>query len=350
MIDRPKKIDVLLFTKHLSTMIKSGIPISEALSTLSEQTKSKTFRKIIENIHNAVENGQSLSASMKKYPKVFDGFYVNLIEVSEKSGTLEENLEFMSKELSKSYALSKRIKSAMLYPAVIFFAVTIMGGFIALFVLPQLVDFFDALEVDLPTSTKILLFVANSFKDYGIYIIITFVLFMVALRLILNSRFVKPIWHSLIIKLPFIGNFVATTQLAQFSRNLGILLKSGVPIDESIYTTAKTLSNLKYRKSLIRIAKSIEKGNGISATIDKNKISIFPPLVSKMIGVGEKAGNLDEALLYLGDFYEEEIDNITKNMTTILEPILLIVIGLVVGFVALSIITPIYELSGSIRR
>lgn len=344
------QLDVLLFTKHMATMVKSGIPVSEALSTLSEQTKSKEFKKVIDDIYGDVQNGQPLAKAFSKYPHTFDSFYVSLIEISEDSGSMGENLEFMAKQLAKNYSLKKKIQTAMLYPTVIFVAATVMGGFISFFILPQLVDFFAAFEIDLPITTKILLFVANAFKNYGTFIILALIFVFISFRILIQTSFFKPRWDSMLIEIPIFGEFVMSSQLAQFTRNFGVLVKSGVPITRSIEITANTLSNLRYKHDLMKIGSSLAKGENISEAIEKGQYTEFPPLVAKMIGVGEKTGKLDESLLYLGDFYEEEIDTFSKNLTTILEPILLVIIGLVVGFVALSIISPIYELTGSIRK
>lgn len=343
-------LDKLLFTKHLAVMIKAGIPITEALATLVDQTKSQAFKKVLSGVLSDVENGQSLAKSLEKFPKVFDEFYVSLVEIGEESGTLEGNLEFLSLQLAKDYSLRKKIQGAMLYPGLVFTATFIMGGFIALFVLPKLVDFFSAFEIKLPITTRILLFFANTMKNYGVFIFGGLVLFMFVSSLVLSLPKVKPWWHRVILKFPLFGEMLAYGQLARFARNLGTLIKSGVPVTKSLETTADTLSNLKFKNDLNEINEYLTKGKNIGDALDSKKYAEFPPLVSKMISVGEKTGKLEETLLYLGDFYEDEIDNISKNLTTILEPVLLIAIGLIVGFVALAIISPIYELTGSIRR
>ncbi len=346
---KPKQLDILLFTRHLSTMVKSGIPIADALGTLSEQTKSSRFKKIIETILADIQNGQSLAKALAKHPDAFDQFYVHLIEVSEQSGSLEENLEFIAKELAKSYALQNKIKSALLYPGLLLFAATVMAGFIAFFVLPQLVDFFSAFDTDLPLATKILLFIARIMKDYGILIIIFLFAFTSLFQVTIRTPTIKPLWHAFVLKIPLIGTFIANSQLAQFTRNFGILIKSGVPISKSLDVTAETLSNEIFKRDIRKIGASLKQGKRISEAIQKGHYFEFPPLVIKMVEVGEKTGKLDESLLYLGDFFEEEIDNVSKNLTTIIEPVLLIGIGLIVGFLALAIITPIYDLTGTLR-
>lgn len=350
LFSRVSFLEKLLFTKHMSVMIKSGITVSESLSTLASQTKSSTFRKILLVMLSDVENGQSLAKSLEKHKKVFDDFYISLIKVGEESGTLEENLEFLAKQLSKDYGLRKKVQGAMIYPAIILGATFIMGSFISIFILPKLVDLFSSFETELPPTTKVLLFIAFSMKDYGTLIMTGIAGLTVLVYFLLKIQSIRFVWNTTLLRLPIIGVLINYGQLSRFSRNLGTLLKSGVPIVTSLETTANTLSNLKFKNDLKKVITDVNHGKNIADSLDKKSFYEFPPLVIKMIGVGEKTGKLDETLLYLGDFYDEEIDDISKNLTTMLEPILLIGIGLVVGFVALAIISPIYELTGSIRR
>lgn len=347
---RVSLLDKLIFTKHLAVMIKAGISLSESLEALGEQTRSKTFKRILSAVLADIENGQSLAKSLAKHPQVFDQFYISLIEVGEEAGRLEENLSFLAKHLAKDYNLRKKIQGAMLYPTLVFFAALIIGGFIAFFILPQFVDLFEAFDTELPMATKILLFIANIVKDYNIFIVIAFLAIILLFYLLLKIPSIKFHWHRQVLKLPLFGGFLTAAQLATFSRNLGIQLQSGVPIKRSLEVTSATLSNLKFKADLKEIAEVLAKGKDMGSTLEEKRFDEFPPIVAKMVAVGERTGNLGEMLLYLGDFYEEEIDNITKNLTTILEPILLLSIGLVVGFVAIAIISPIYQLTGSIRR
>jgi type IV pilus assembly protein PilC len=340
----------LLFTKHLDTMIKAGIPINEALVTLVGQAKSKAFKKVIEKVLKDVENGQSLSKSLSKHPNVFNEFYISLIEVGEESGTLESNLDFLAKQMTKDYSLRKKVKGALFYPALVITATIVLGTFISFFILPKLVDFFDSFDVELPPTTKVLMYVAFVMKNYGLIIILSlFGLIMLSITLV-RLRSVKYLWHKIMIRLPLFGKLIAYGQISRFARNFGTLIQSGVPITRSIEITANTLSNLKFKNDLVEVGKSLSKGKNIGKTLENKKFGEYPPIVSKMISIGEKTGKLDEALLYLGNFYEDEIDDMSKNLTTIIEPILLIVIAVAVGFVALAIISPIYELTGSIRN
>lgn len=350
-------LDRLLFTKHLSVMVRSGITIAEALEALVGQTKSTGFRPVLASVLADVENGKSLAQALAKHPRVFDQFYVSLIEVGEESGTLEENLDFLGNQLKKDYSLRQKIQGALLYPGIILVATTVMGGFISLFILPKLVDFFGSFQVKLPLATRILLFFANLMKNYGVLVISGALGAVVGFLLILQIPPVKRFWHRLILFTPLFGNLILAGQLARCTRNLGTLLKSGVPLTAGLRITTHTLDNITFKEALTFGEEEVKKGRPLAEALERFTIRLgtrpaplVPSLALKMIAVGEKTGKLEETLLYLGDFYDEEIDNFSKNLTTVLEPVLLLTIGLVVGFVAVAIISPIYELTGSISR
>jgi len=340
----------LLFTKHMAIMIKSGITLLDAIDTLREQTKSKAFQQILSQILTDTKNGQALSVSLQKYPDVFDQFYISLIEIGETSGTLEQNLEFLAVQLSKDFQLRKKIQGALMYPGLVLSATAIMGGFISFFILPKLVEFFSSFEVSLPLSTQILLGFAMVMKNYGALIfgglVVSFFVFISIIRI----PSIKFLWHKAILKIPIFGELLLYQELARFARNFGVLLKSGIPATKGLEVTAQTLSNVLFQRDIRIVAEKLAGGNSIGTTMKKLQFSEIPGIIVKMIAVGEKTGKLEDVLLYLGDYYEDEIENISKNLTTLLEPFLLIVIGIVVGFVALAIISPIYELTGSIKK
>lgn len=339
-----------MFTKHLATMYKAGIPLTESLETLILQTKSAKFKQVLQGTLADVDNGQSLAKALAKYPKIFDDFYISLINVSEESGTLEDNLEFMAGQLTKDNSLRKKIRGALVYPGIVVGIMVLMGVFISFFILPKLIDFFSSFDIELPFTTKVLLFIANAFKYHGLLIIVSAVSLVVVFRIAITLAPVKRTWHRVLLKMPIFGQLIAFGQVARFTRNLGTLIKSGVPIAKSLDITAETMSNLKFEKDLKAIASRLTKGKNIASAMENPEYWEFPPIVSKMISVGEKSGKLDEVLLYLSNFYEDEIDDLSKNLSTILEPVLLVIIAVMVGFVALSIISPIYQLTGSIGR
>lgn len=330
-------------------MIKSGITLSEALDTIASQTKSSKFRKVLNSVSADVKNGKSFPKALKTHPKVFSQFYIVLTEVGEESGTLSESLDYLAQQMAKEYALKKKIQGAMLYPTIVLAAVILVGAGMSIFVLPQLTDLFESLNVELPITTRILLFFSNLMKNYGIFIIAGFFALLALFRVAIRLPLIKPKWDMASLSFPIFGPLLENEQLTFFCRNLGVMLKSGLTITKALEVQYEGSSNLVFKDYLFRLRKSIDKGQELQKELSSNNYSRFSPIAVKMIGVGEKTGKLDEAFLYLGDFFEDEVDNTAKNLSVILEPIILIVIGLIVGFVALSIISPIYNLTGSIK-
>lgn len=346
---RVSHVELLLFTKHLAVMIKSGISILDALDTVREQTKTTYFRSVLDSIYADVKNGQSLASSLRKYPNVFDHFYLSLIEVGELSGTLEKNLDFLSVQLAKDFQLKKKVQGALIYPALVLGATLILGGVIAFFVLPKLMDFFLAFGTTLPLPTRILIFVANSIRSYGLIILVGIILLYGVGIVLSRNRSIRSIFHQGLIRMPLFGKVLQYQELARFTRNYGMLLSSGISSVRGLEITSKTLSNVVFQRDIEILAHHLSAGKQIGDSLKKEQFREFPGMVVKMISIGEKTGKLEDMLIYLADFYEEEIDDITKNLSTLLEPVLLVSIGVVVGFVALAIISPIYDLTGSIK-
>lgn len=337
----------LFFVKHLSVMMKAGLTVGEALEVLKDQAEGK-FKKIIADILTFVRKGNTLSSGLTKYPKVFSLLSINLIEAGEASGTLEQNLKYLSIHLEKSEELRKKIKGAMMYPILVLSATIGISLGLATLVLPKITKFYKTLDVELPLLTRGLLWVANLFTNYGWWISGGLILGLLFLILLFRQRFIRPFSHRFILILPIISRITREVQLALFSRVLGTLIKSGLPIDRSLRITQKTIDNIIYHKRIAEILEAVDRGIPISETMAFFERD-FPKIVSQMINVGERTGELDNSLLYLAEFYEAEVDNTTKNLANILEPILLVIVGVLVGTVALSIISPIYQLIGTLR-
>lgn len=343
-------VDKLFFTKHLGVLIKSGIPISDAIVIIRQQSKNPAMQKLLSSVSKSVDNGQPLEKALAKFPKVFDPFYVNLIRIGEESGNLEKNLSYLAEQLKKTYDFNKKVQGALLYPMIVLLVTFIAGGAISLFVLPNLVDLFTSLDVELPLTTKILLFVANLMKDYGYLIFGGIIVLFMLFRVAITRPKIKFYWDRLLLSLPIFGSFLQDVEIAQMCRNLGIMLKSGLPITTALVAQYEATTNLVYKRYLKAIAADVEKGKPIAERLESKAFRYIPPLVAKMLGVGEKTGKLDESFLYLGDFFSDEVDNYSKNLSTLLEPVILIFIGLVVAFVAQAIISPIYQLTTGIHR
>ncbi len=343
-----KDVDILLFTKHLSVILKSGLTLIEGLELVREQSKGK-MKKMIIAIYEKVSAGRTFYEALSGYKRYFSPIYLNMIKSGELSGTLEANLERLGQQLAKSYELKKKIKSAMIYPMLVFIAVFGLGMAVALFVLPQIIPLFMVLDIDLPVTTRALIAVAKIMEKWGIFIAVGSVIGGIFIFWILRRDFIKPFTHRVILKLPVIKNLSLKINLERFCHTFGSLLESGLTVDEGIRITAQATENRVYRKKILSLLPQIEAGTSLSESVSKYP-KLFPLIVSRMIEVGEKTGNLDSTLKYLSSFYSKEIDDSTKNLSTIVEPVLLIIIGLVVGLVAIAILGPIYEITGNLRN
>lgn len=339
----------LFFAKHLVTLLKGGIPLAEALTLLAEQ-KGK-IGPVAGKVLQSVENGQSLSASLGRHPDNFGTFYVSLVEVGEVSGTLEKSLDFLAEKLSREDALRKKVQTMLFYPSVVLAVSAVIGAFVSFFVLPKLAGIFNSFEVELPLATKILLAFANFTKSYGVVVLIALlvILFLVSGSIRIFPA-VKYIWHQIKFHIPFVGKVNKSAALSSLFRDLGVMLQSGLPLEYALRVESEIVENLVIRKKIRILHGAISRGSTMGKELSSKKYKVFPALVSRMIAVGEKSGNLEGTFFYLADFFEDETDVAAKNGAALLEPILLVFISLVAGFVALAVILPIYSLTGSIHR
>ena len=330
-------------------MINSGMQILQSLELLKKQTKSKTFISIIDCLILDIKNGQFLSAGLEKYKDIFGDFFINLVRVGESSGTLSANLKYLAEELKKKEELQKKVKGALAYPAIIFLATVGITSIMIFFIFPKILPVLESINVELPLVTRVFIAMSNIIFDYGYYIGAGLLVLAVGLGLILRINRIKLVWHGIIVSVPVIGDMVRAVNVIGFSRTLGLLLKAGIQIIEALNITANTLNNLVYRQEVMKIVEGVKRGDQISKYLDSNP-KLFPPIFTQMVIVGENTGKLDESILFLADFYETELDESTKNLSTFLEPILLLVMGGIVAFVALAIITPIYKVTQTLGQ
>lgn len=338
----------VLFAKHLAIMVKTGMPILDSLQLLKKQTKSKSMQKILNQVISDVSNGQFLSASLDKYHKIFGDLFINIVRVGEASGILYENLNYLAEELGKKQALKKKIKGAMIYPLIILIATIGIVTLLTVYVFPKILPIFQSMKINLPITTKLLIVISNFLTNYGIFVFLGLIIFIIVFWLVLKLKTMKFVINKIMLMLPVVGSMTQAYNIANFCRTLGLLLKSDVKVVEAMTITATTTANPIYRKSLAGISDSVSRGEEISHHLDKAP-SLFPAMVTQMVSIGEHTGNLSETLLYLSNYYEEEVDDETKNLSNILEPALMVFMGLIVGFIALSIITPIYEVTQGLK-
>lgn len=343
-------MDVLLFSRHLSIMLKSGISIAEAIEIIEAQTQNQLFKRIVHSIKKTIVSGRTLSKALGEFPRVFDSFYLSLISIGEESGNLEKNLDYLALQIKKNLEFKKKVQAALFYPAIIFSTAILAGSGISIFVLPKLVDLLTSLDVELPFTTKVLIFIGTAMKGYGFIIFAGLIAIVVLIRTVINLPFFKPHWQKFVLSLPIYGSFIQNVELSSFCRNLGIMLSSGLPIVTALSTQADATSNIIYKKYFKTLTHDVERGKSIEEIFSSSNFKYIPLIAARMIGVGEKTGKLDESLMYLGDYFEDEVDSAAKNFATIIEPVILILVGLIVAFIAISIISPIYQFTGGVGK
>lgn len=340
----------MFFAKRLSFLLQSGLPILESIKLIKNQYKSKYEIQIFENIIFDMSNGQSLSISLKKFQTKFGIFSINIIHAGEQSGTLVLNLSYLADELRKKQILKKKIWGALLYPLIVTIATFGITTFLAIYIFPKIIPIFASLNAELPLSTRIVMWLTILIKNH--WILILFCLMSVILILILlirKNKKVRFIYHKMILRIPIFGKIFRDYNLTNSTRILGLLLKGGISLSESILIVAKSNENLEYQKIFNTCFSNILKGKTLADSL-KKQTDIFPEMITQMIAVGEQSGNLPETLMYLSEFYEQEFDEKTKNLSSTIEPILMIIMGIMVGFIAISVITPIYEITNSIKK
>ncbi|MBU0598295.1 type II secretion system F family protein [Patescibacteria group bacterium] len=343
---RVPMIDKIIFVRNISVMLRSGLALTEALDAIVEQASSKRMKQVSLDILKNVNNGKTLADSLKKYPKIFGEIAIGMVQVGEASGTLEQNLSYVAGILEKDYELRRKVRAAMLYPIIILSGTFILGIGLSIFILPRLVRMFSTFRLELPPITKAFLGIANFLVDYGIFVLIGFVVLIVALRILVKSSLAKPFFHKLILRITLIKRISKMLNLARLSRAMSILLKSGVTINESLTIARGVVNNVCYKAELQRALKNIQQGKSLSSSL--NNEEYVPKMARRMIGEGEKTGKLEDSFKYLAEFYEKDLDSVTKNLSSIIEPVLLIIIGVVLGFLVVAIISPIYQFTGQL--
>ncbi len=341
--------DKMLFARHMEMMTRSGMQVLDALDILKRQTTSKPFIKVLDGLMADVRNGHYLSVGMERYHNIFGDFFINLIRVGETSGTLSENFKYLSEELAKKAELRSKIRGAMAYPIIILIATLGITGILTFVIFPKILPVLKALNTTLPLTTRIFIAVSDFLIHYGVFVFLFMVCAVVGFWFLLRIRSFRFRWHTVLISLPLVGRLSTEINIISIARTLNLLLRGGVKIVQALDITADTLTNLVYQDEIRLIAQAVQRGEPMSRSMIETP-KLFPPTFSQMSSVGENTGKLDETLVFLADFYESELDNSTRSMSNILEPALLLTMGGVVLFVAVSIITPIYAITQTLGR
>jgi type IV pilus assembly protein PilC len=338
----------IIFTKNLAGMLKAGLSLSRAISVLQKQTKNQRLNQVLAALNNEIDAGGTLSSGLAKFPNIFSKLFVSMTRAGEESGNLAVSLAEIGVNLEKAHSLTKKIRGALIYPGVILSAMVLIGILMFAFVVPTLAKTFKDVGAELPGSTKFIIMLGDFFSNYLIVSLLGLVAMVLGFIYLFKAKFMAKYVDFAILKIPAIGEMAKQLNTARTTRSLSSLLISGVPILRAIEITEDVVQNFYFKKILNEAKISIEKGSPLSGIFKENP-NFYPIMMSEMVQVGEETGKLSDMLLQIASFYEEEIENKTKNLSTIIEPFLMVIIGAAVGFFAISIITPIYKVMENVK-
>ncbi|HRY63480.1 MAG TPA: type II secretion system F family protein [Patescibacteria group bacterium] len=338
--------DKIFFIQNLRIMIKGGLSLGAALQTVAEQVSNKYFKEVIAHVWKEVEGGVSFSQALEKYPKVFNDLFVNMIKSGELSGNLEQVLERLHIQMKKDHDLIAKVKGAMVYPAVVVIAMGGIGTAMIIFVVPKLIAIFEEFKATLPLPTRIMIAVSKFITHNGLVVAMAIVVFVALFIKFFRSQSGKRVFHKFFLKMPIIANITKKINLARFCRTASSLLKTDIPIIQSLKITSMVVGNIYYRAALVDASQKISKGLQINKVLSDYP-KLFPPTIIQMLKVGEESGAVDEVLDEVAQFYEEDVSQIMESLPAIIEPLLILVLGLGVGGMAVAVIMPMYSLTQS---
>jgi type II secretory pathway component PulF len=344
--DRISPKEVVLFSRQLSTLINAKVPIVSSLKILQLQVNSHRLREIIGEIASKVEAGDALSTAIVGYPKLFNEMYVNLVHSGEMSGSLDDSLAYLADQVEKDYDLRSKIIGALTYPAFILSALVIVGFLMFLFVLPPMIALLEESNVELPITTKLLVFVTNLMQNYWWALAAGLIGIIVGLKVYIATGPGRYLFDYLKIKTPVFGKLAVYIYMSRFARNLSTLVAGGIPIVKALDSVADIVGNVVYRDILFEASSEVKNGKGIAQSLIDHPE--FPAIVSQMVQIGESTGKLQEILDKLAKFYEKEVEAILKVLTTLIEPIIMMLLGLVVATMVAGILLPIYNLASAV--
>jgi len=337
--------DVVNFTRQLATMISAGLSLSESLNILKQQIANGQFKTIIQSVQADVSGGNSFSNALSMYPDVFDSTYVSLLMAGEASGNLDDILIRLADKLEKSRSFKSKLKGAMIYPIIVVIAMVGVMIVMVVFVIPKLTDMYESLQIELPLPTQILIWISNVVINYWIFMVIGITAIIVAFSYFKRTVTGKYTLNKVALKVPIFSKITKLGIYTEFTRTLSLLLRSGVSIVDALQIVGNSLGNVYFQEEVFEASRKVEKGIPLSEPIIASEY--FPPIVGQMIAVGERTGKIDEVLLKTSAYFESEADQAVKNLSAALEPIIMVLLGFMVGVLILSVITPIYKLTSS---
>lgn len=338
----------IMFTNNLSGMLFAGLSLTRALTVLEKQTTNSSFKDVLGGLIDEVNKGGTLSSGMKKYSNVFNSVFVSMVRAGEESGSLPKTLSEIGINLKKTYDLNRKIKGALIYPSVIIVVIIIIAILMMVYVVPTLTATFKDIGVELPVATKIIIFISDFLSQHFLLTVFIILVLIIGFIYFSRSKITKKYFDFISIRIPVIGVMIKETNTARTARTLSSLLGSGVDVSHALIITEDVLQNIYYKELIHNAIISIEKGVPISVSFKANT-NLYPIMVGEMIEVGEETGNLSKMLSDIASFYETEVDNKTKNLSTVIEPVLMIFIGIAVGFFAVGMLKPMYSVMDNIQ-
>ncbi len=336
----------MMFARNLQVMISAGVSLPKTLQTLSSQSQNRRFKKALLKIADEIVKGKSFSEALSEYPDVFSNLFCSVVKVGEESGTLEKNLGILVRQMERENDLRTKIKGAMMYPAVIIAAMMGIGVLMLVMVVPKLAETFNELKVELPFTTKIVIALGTFLSEKWYLAILLVFILIIAVRFILKTKSGKKTWDIFSLKIPVISNLIKKTNAAYMLRTLSSLIAAGTPLVRALQIVSGTLNNYYFRQALVESIEKVKKGQRLSEALRPCR-ELYPLTVIQMMEVGEETGQTSEILQKLADFYEEEVTNVTKNLASIIEPVIMLLIGGAVGFFAISMVQPMYAMLGA---
>ncbi|MES2470995.1 MAG: type II secretion system F family protein [Patescibacteria group bacterium] len=331
------------FARNLGSMLEAGLSLSRALSVIERQAKNKRLANIVHTLIEDISQGKTLSDALKVWPNTFSQLFVSMVRAGEESGTLAASLRVVALQMDRVYTLQRRIRGAMMYPSVIIFAMVIIAILMLTYVVPSLMKTFSELKVELPASTKFILFVSESIQHHGLLVLLFVLAVAGGFYYFSKSTVGKKILDAFYLKIPLIGGIIKEVNTARTARTMSSLLNAGVDMVESVKITAEVLQNYYYKNILANASETIKKGEVLSKSFSTNP-NYYPAFLGEMVGVGEETGKMGEMFLNVAAFYEDSVEQKTKDMSTIIEPFLMVIIAVAVGFFAIAMISPMYSL------
>jgi len=336
----------VVFMRQMATMVGAGLPLTRALEIMVQQTSNPMFKKVLKEVLSAIQSGKSLANSFREQDEVFDPITLNLIEAGEESGNLETILEKLASELEDSKSLGDKLRSAMIYPIIILVIIVVVMVLMMLVLVPSMASIYSDFGAELPFATRLLMNMSNFFTKYWWAILVVLAIIFIGMKYYLDTAKGKRNFDKITLKIPAIGGIISKMQLSQFTRILALLLGSGLSIIKALELTAQSLKNEMFRDTVLAAKEEVEKGGALAIPIARSEY--FPLLVSSMIAVGEETGEIDAVLVKVSEYYKEEVDVATSNLSSILEPLFLVIMGLAIGFIALAVYMPMFQLSSAI--